>query len=83
MLFIRLEHIILQVREECQDLGIHDIVLDIGVLGQHLDNLTDDLGLLLHGLLTQGFEVPEQTADLLVIGLEQHDGVRRHEPAFR
>jgi hypothetical protein len=62
--------------EQGADLGIHHLVPDIRVHGQQLDDLPDQLGLLLFGLIAGGLELPEQAADLFVVGLEHDDRIR-------
>jgi hypothetical protein len=75
MLLVRLEDVVLKIGEQGTDLGVHHLVLDVGVHGQQLDDLPDNLGLRLNGPVTSGLELPEQAADLLVVGLEHDDRI--------
>jgi hypothetical protein len=45
---------------------------------QRLDDLLDDAALGLGGVLTGPLELTEQALDVLVVVLEQHEGVGRH-----
>src|ERR1700728_273014 len=82
MLFISLEHIVLEIWEQSPDLRVHHLILDESVYRQQLDYLPDDLGLLFERLVARSLELPEQAADLLMIGLQQHNRIRRHQFSF-
>jgi hypothetical protein len=76
MFFVGLQYVVLEVGEQRADLGIHHLVLDVGVHGEQFDDLPGDLFFLLDRPVTGGLELPEQVADFLVIGLQHDDGIR-------
>ena len=78
VLLVGLENIVLELRQQPADLGIHDFVFQVGVDSQRLDDLRDDAALSLGSAFASLLELTEQALDLLVIVLEQNDGVGRH-----
>ena len=76
MFFVGLQHVVLEVGEQRADLGIHDLILDIGVYREQLDDLPGDPFLRLDRRIPGGLELAEQVADFLVISLQYHDCVR-------
>src|SRR5205823_5380924 len=73
-------HILIKFRKQSADLGVHDLVLDIGVHGEQFDDLPGEPGLRFDRPVTGGLELAEQAAYLVVVGLQQHDRVRCHGP---
>jgi hypothetical protein len=63
--FVGLQHVLFEVGEQCADLGVHHLVLDVGVHREQFDDLPNDLGFLLGRLVTGGLVLPEQVADFL------------------
>ena len=73
MFFVGLKHVFLEVGEQRADLGIHHLILDIGMYREQRDDLPDDRFFLLDRLVPGSLELAEQVADFLVIGLQYHD----------
>ena len=65
MFFVGLQHVFLEVGEQRADLGIHHLILDIGVYREQRDDLPDDRLFLLDRLVPGGLELAEQVADSL------------------
>src|SRR6266550_2164061 len=75
VLLVGLQHVLAQVGQQCADLRIHALVLDVGVHRQRLDDLVDDAGSALRRALAGRLEPAEQPAHFVVILLEQDDRV--------
>src|SRR6266498_2205405 len=75
VLLVGLQHVLAQVGQQCADLRVHALVLDVGVHRQRLDDLVDDAGLTLRRALAGRLEPAEQGAHFLVVLLEQDDRV--------
>ena len=73
MFFVGLQHVVLEVGQQRADLGIHHLILDIGVYREKFDDLPGDRFFLLDRLVPGSLELAEQVADFLVIGLQYHD----------
>jgi hypothetical protein len=83
MLLVGLEHVVLQVRQQLAHPRVHDLVLDVGVHGQQLDDLVDQVRLAGGVARFGALELAEEAADLFVIPLEKDDRVGGHGGASR
>src|SRR6185312_743987 len=82
VLLVGLEDIVLEVRQQPAHLRIHDLVLDIGMHGQQLDHLRDQMTLLLRRILSSALKVAEDFLDLLVVLFEQNNRISGHIVPF-
>src|SRR4051794_31380866 len=77
MLLVRLEDILLEVRQSRPDLRVHDLVLHERVSRELTDDLSGEPSL--RGRVLAGLtELAEQLLHLRVVVLEDDDGVSRH-----
>ncbi len=78
MLLVGLKNVVLEVRQKFPHAWVHHLVLDVGVHGQQFDDLVDQSAFGLLRIVAGAFELGEELLDLLVVLLEQHDGIGRH-----